>query len=164
MRHRKRLIVLGMAGLAVIAMAGAIALWWQPGADSKINRENFFQLRDAMALEEVTAILGSPGDYRSGQTESCDRRDAFGYTVETGIGNRIESSDRCVVWDTDSAHVIVSFDGSHRLVGGRLGSMRKSNVSFLENLRWRLKHLRDQWFPERPAASSASLPARSFPK
>jgi hypothetical protein len=136
-----------LAGLAVaIATVAAIALWWQQ-VGSRINRENLFRLRDGMTLAEATAILGPPGDYRSGATESCDRRDPFGSTFQTVIGNRIESNDRRVVWDTDSARVIVTFDVSDQLVGGSLISMQKTKVSLVENVRWRAKRLWDKWFP-----------------
>ncbi len=60
-RHKWRLLAL--AGLVVLAAVGAFVLW--PRAD-RITRENFDRIREGMGREELEAILGPPGDHRTG--------------------------------------------------------------------------------------------------
>jgi hypothetical protein len=56
-----------LAGLAVVVAAGAVVLW--PRLPSRITRENFDRLKKGMSRAEVEAILGPPGDCRTGRGE-----------------------------------------------------------------------------------------------
>jgi hypothetical protein len=71
MRRRKLLWVL--AGLAVLVVFALAAFWPQPERQSQYLRD---RVTKGMSLEEVSALLGPPGDYRNGPTVPA----ASGYT------------------------------------------------------------------------------------
>jgi hypothetical protein len=65
MRRRKLLVAL--AGLAGVIVAGVVVLW--PWAPSRITPENIGRIWESMSRAEVEAILGPPGEYRTGPTK-----------------------------------------------------------------------------------------------
>jgi outer membrane protein assembly factor BamE (lipoprotein component of BamABCDE complex) len=65
MRRRRILIV--QAGLVVALFATVVLLLW-PRPDL-ITRENIERIREGMSREEMEAILGAPGDYRTRPAE-----------------------------------------------------------------------------------------------
>jgi hypothetical protein len=64
MRRRKLLVALA---LAVAVAAAAVVLLPRP---DRIAREDYDRIRPGMTRGEVEAILGPPGDYRTGRGES----------------------------------------------------------------------------------------------
>jgi hypothetical protein len=64
---RRRTLLVALAGLAVVVGAGTVVLW--PRAD-RITLENFDRIKKGMRRAEVEAILGPPGDYTTGPTET----------------------------------------------------------------------------------------------
>jgi hypothetical protein len=65
MRRRKLLVAL--AGLAVVVAVGVVVLW--PPED-RITEANLERIKEGMTQAEVEAILGPPGDYRTGHGET----------------------------------------------------------------------------------------------
>src|SRR6516164_10518508 len=66
MRRRTLLVVL--AGLAGLVAAVVVVLWPRPSL--RITLENCKRIREGMSRAEVEAILGPPGDYRTGPGET----------------------------------------------------------------------------------------------
>jgi hypothetical protein len=65
---RRRTLLVALAGLPVVVAAGAVVLW--PRTPSRITLENCNRIREGMSRAEVEAILGPPGDYRTGPGET----------------------------------------------------------------------------------------------
>jgi hypothetical protein len=78
MRRRKLLVAL--VGLAVVVAAGAVVLWPQAAPPSRVTRENYDCIQEGMTRAEVEAILGPPGDYRTGLGESVLGEADYGIT------------------------------------------------------------------------------------
>src|SRR5262245_5172511 len=70
-RRRKVLVALVAVVVAGLAYAGWLWLAWRP-SHRLINRENFKRIEQGMTRKEVEAILGPPGDYRTGKPLSPD--------------------------------------------------------------------------------------------
>jgi len=64
---RRRTVILGLAGLAVMFAVVAVVLRPRP---DRITREDYDRIRPGMTRAEVEAILGPPDDYRTGRGES----------------------------------------------------------------------------------------------
>ena len=115
MRRRTLLVVL--AGLTVVVAAGAVVLW--PRTPSRITLENCNRIREGMSRAEVEAILGPPGDYRTGpgetghgSTENMFWTPDRSLDVARGMdwSNFSQSPDApglCAIWLSDSATVII---------------------------------------------------------
>jgi hypothetical protein len=61
---RRRTLLVALAGLAVMVAAGVGALWPRP---SRVTGENFDRIEKGMSRAEIEAVLGPPGDYRTGR-------------------------------------------------------------------------------------------------
>jgi hypothetical protein len=77
---------------------------------SSVSLANYNAVRVGMSEAKVTAVLGPPGDYRTGRTMGSDG------TVDKqwprgGLTSRIEE------WDGNWAMVLVGFDASGRVTG-----------------------------------------------
>src|SRR5262245_23034627 len=112
MRRQTLLVVL--AGLAVVVAAGAVVLW--PRAD-RITLENYDRIRDGMTRAEVEAILGPPGDQRTGLGEMF-LQEGPGRPLRLGAG-RLQEGEECgTVWLPDPDDVAFTLSNwsrdSHR--------------------------------------------------
>src|SRR4051794_12025520 len=101
--RRRRLRCGAALALAVLLAAGVFVLW--PRAD-RITRENFDRIRGGMSREEVYAILGPPGDYRTGPVK---------YQHIDLVGYDLVWTDDVIIrpdweWIGDLALVVVEFD------------------------------------------------------
>jgi hypothetical protein len=138
MRRRKLLVVL--AGLAVLALGGFV-LW--PQTD-RVTRENFGHIKEGMSRAEVEAILGPPGDYRSGPTNlailgtrSCVSFSDDGEILKIPL----------TMWHTDTALVTVAFGPSGVVECKDWDTDFRLEQSTTDNLVWRAKHQWRRWFP-----------------
>jgi hypothetical protein len=91
-----------------------------------------------MRRAEVRAILGPPGDYRTGPVYE-DIRPALPFP--SGL-------PQCDEWFWDFGYGMVRFDSSEVVVYTNLISTERINQSSLDNLLWRAKRQWRRWFPE----------------
>jgi hypothetical protein len=123
----------GVLVLAVVISAAVVILWYlsteSPISEPPIGRPsaaNFGRLKEGMTLEEVTNILGPPGDYRTANTTWEDALGRFqGFPA-----HRFPSMTRntkSVVWYTDHGNVQVYFISSGRTAMGIYEPMRIRN-------------------------------------
>jgi hypothetical protein len=134
MWKRKRLRVL--AGVAVVLAAGTGYLLW-PRTD-RITQENFGRVHAGMSRREVEAVLGKPGDYRSGRTSHDPP------WIKAAVGEPLE----WVQWEGDAGAALVGYDSS--------GSVRKElflaatplKLTPLDRLGWRIGQLLERWIPD----------------
>jgi hypothetical protein len=62
---RRRTLLVALVGLAVVAAVGVFVAGPSP-EPSLVTRENFDRIKGGMSRVDVAAILGPPGDYRTG--------------------------------------------------------------------------------------------------
>jgi hypothetical protein len=152
MRRLKRRWV--VAGLVVLAAAGAVTLWPRP---ERITRENYECIRDGMSRAEVEAVLGPPGDYRTAPTEAPPLLGGdFGPALIVMHSTAIDAIEihsaattpvEKLVWHGDQGNIKVWIDSDG--VASRSFSVRqKVAQSHLDNLLWRAKRQWRKWFPE----------------
>lgn len=150
---RRRTLWWGAAGLGLVALlaAGAVLAW--PRAN-RITRENSDRIAGInlgrlnangghMSRAEVEAILGPPGDYRSGPTRP-EYEQIFFYWG--GITGWVDYS-----WECDTGTIAARFYDD-RLSGIEFKPMQKVPQSALDALLWRAKRQWHRWFPEKPEA------------
>jgi hypothetical protein len=100
--------------LTVIALAtatGTIMCW---PAQSRISEENFNRITSGMDRSEVEAILGPPGDYRTGLTVSAEEPGCEYGKYPPGMiplfdsfGHWQAQAANWLKWETDSAEITV---------------------------------------------------------
>jgi hypothetical protein len=148
-RRRKLLVALavGLVGLA------AAALWPRTPRAERITLDNYYRIDASMTRAEVEAILGPPGDYRTGPTTLSQGFSFFIIEVHGGWGEPPFS--RPVYWTSDTLEIVAYHysDGTLSEFGYR--PLEPDHSGPLDNLRWRAKRLWRQWFP--PADPSADL-------
>jgi hypothetical protein len=110
-----------LAALAVVIAAAVIILWFvtdDPSAE--LTRMNVGRVKPRMTLEEVTLILGPPGDHRMGNTQPDPNDYGFNYPISFHPSEDVIDSwkiprsqnPKRVVWRTDSADLTVLFNYS----------------------------------------------------
>jgi hypothetical protein len=102
MRRRKLLVTL--AGLAVVVAVGVFVPGPSP-EPSLVTRENFDRIKGGMSRADVEAILGPPGDYRTGPVQ--------GVLVWDLILDATTCHDQCTngcAWVRDTGWVRVEFN------------------------------------------------------
>jgi hypothetical protein len=156
---RRRTLLVALAGLAVVAAAGAVVLWPRP---ERITRENFDRIRDGITRADVEAILGPPGDYRTGHGEmDYGTGENTDWTPDSGPdfaprtnwsrlrGVRGQSSEDPSLragWIGDSFAILIVVDKSGQVTHKSL-SPRRTTQGPLDNLLWRVKRQWRRWFP-----------------
>jgi hypothetical protein len=133
MRRLKLRRVVLQALLALLAAVAFVAFVTWPRPD-RATQESFSRIQRGMSRAEVGAILGPPGDYRSGETHDFVTRG---------------SSPGDLIWETDHVIIIVRFQESGRVRSQtiQLVSVRGSNDP-LDKLVWLAKRQWRKWFPE----------------
>jgi hypothetical protein len=150
MRRRKLLTVL----VVVLALAGAAAfvLWpWR----SRILLENFDRVKAGMSRAEVEAILGPPGDHRTGPTNLMNLGSITMFdTIHVNRAEKVRLGGSGLallpsppgsakpVGEGDQASLWVTFDGSGKVVAAEFSPALPQQQSPLANLLWRAKR---QW-------------------
>jgi hypothetical protein len=151
MRRRKLLVAL--VGLAVVATAGVVVLWPRP---ERVTKENYDRMHVGMTRTEVEAILGPPGDYRSGLGETgYGSTENMVWTPDPATElvrtlpnwSRIPDDQRLwASWLGDSFGIGIAVDESGS-VADKVGCPRRTTRGLLDNLLWRLKRQWHRWFP-----------------
>ncbi len=141
-----------VAGLLALAGVGAFALWPRP---ERVTRENYERIQNGMNRAEVEAVLGPPGDYRTGPTRvywdfeddvsgDFDPDDSdFSTYDEIGLPITI-TIDK---WEGNAGRVKVLYDETGRSVQTSFFRSESVKRSTLEILRWRAKRQWRRWFP-----------------
>jgi hypothetical protein len=153
MRRRKLLVAL--AGLAVVVAAGVVVLW--PRED-RVTRANYDRVLIGMKRADVEAILGPPGDYRTGLGETGNEA-VYGmywdYDLDLDVtlpnwsrfpGQSPEDLSLLASWMSDSFLIGITIDESGQVVD-KLGLPRRKTYGQLDNLLWRAKRQWHRWFP-----------------
>jgi hypothetical protein len=163
---RRRKVLVGLGGLAVVVAAGTVVLW--PRAE-RVTRENFDRIQIGMSQADMEAILGPPGDYRTGLGEAGVDRTGLGehgvvvdmqnmYWVPDdpdstlpnwgrNLANRPEEPASWATWSSDSFEIVTHFDHSGG-VAHLWGYPRRTTQGPVANLLWRAKRQWHRWFPE----------------
>jgi hypothetical protein len=128
-------------GLALLAIA-AFVVWPRPGG---ITEENWRRAELGMNRSEVEAILGPPGDHRTGPT--LFDPELLPGTVIPGNVPRL-TGDYTATWAGDSGNLTVLFDSAGHARSWAFAPTRKGSQSLLGDFLWRAKRLWRRWFPE----------------
>jgi hypothetical protein len=132
MRRRKLRWVL--AGLAVISLAlAAMAAMVRPESQH-LTKGKYKEIDVGMTRARVHAVLGPPGDYRTGPT-----------TEVTPLASRGQPPE---CWKSNEGMIWVSYDQSGTVDNYLKNFTRPPEPKPLQNLLWRLKRQWHRWFPE----------------
>jgi hypothetical protein len=145
MWRRKPLWVV-VVGLVVVLAIGTFVQWPEP---NRITKENFRQIKKGMSLAEVVSILGPPGDYRTGETETewlapYEKEN----TIEVEDGGPFIREE----WQSDTAEVWILLDTNStldalRMVNcGSFSVQKRIEQTPFDNLLWRVKRQWHRWF------------------
>jgi hypothetical protein len=135
------LAVLVVSVLMLLAVAAKPILF--PAGNPRLTRETFDRIREGMSRGDVEAILGPPGDYRTGPT-ACEFMISSNYLKAAGLWwpSPVWSEQE---WDGDEAEITVFFDTEDRVVRRHMFPMKPESVGLLGLLRWRWNHCRESW-------------------
>jgi hypothetical protein len=144
---RRRTLLVVIAGLAVVA-TGAWLLWPRP---ERITQENCDRIRIGMSRAEVEAILGPPGDYRTGRGEmDYGESEVIGWDPDPPFGlddalawSRIlcqfpKDPRRWANWSSDSFVIFIVIDESGQVIDKYIGPRRRTHGP-IDDLLWRAK-------------------------
>jgi hypothetical protein len=125
-------VALSLLVLALVAARAVFALPTNP----RITKESYDRLQEARNREEVEAILGSPGDYRTGPTKPN--------TTTAVIGDPSRPDVR-LVWQGDEAEIWVWVDPDPPEGVSAVGFYRTGplQVGVLHWLKWRWERWRN---------------------
>jgi hypothetical protein len=137
---RKRRWIM-LVTLAAVLIGGVAFAWWT--RPPRVTWQNCERVKLGMSRAEVEAILGPPGDYRSGETDavSVPDPDALSLSEATGDAADFSSSER---WESDVASLSLFFDASGRVTRKDYTRQHLEDQSPLDNLRWQADRL---WRP-----------------
>jgi hypothetical protein len=114
--------------LVLLASAAKSVLF--PAGNSRLTWENAKRIEEGMRLEEVEAILGPPGDYRTGpRTPLLWDQDSIFYA--SGVE---------LTWDGDEVKLVVRLGPDDRVKVSLHLPMEPKRVGLLDLLRWRWDH------------------------
>jgi hypothetical protein len=114
-----------------------------PVPNPRLSRENFDRVKEGMKRVDVEAILGPPGDYRTGPTDhdlEVDNEDLGFYppAISLVVKGRSETSQE---WYGDRAIIRVCVDGGGTVTRIQFQPVKPEPVGLFELLRWRW----DRW-------------------
>jgi hypothetical protein len=127
------LLALSLAVLAVVATRPIFL----PPINLRLTRENGERIKQGMKWADVEAILGPPGDYRTGPTDDDLEADAVAIGFHPPcllLGETTEA------WSGDSVHIRIWGDVRGAVTGVRFYPVDPQPVGMLELLRWRWNH------------------------
>ncbi len=128
---RKRIL------LGLLAVAIALVVYLSVPAPSRVSPESFGRVDVGMRRAQVEAVLGMPGDYRTGPTEEPPAL-SFG-TDEAELA-------KASTWAGDTAVISVEYDGAEKVTAKRYEPLRRTAPSFFDDWLWRIRRQWRQWF------------------
>ena len=139
-RRKLRWAVVGLPVVALVA-AGAVALWPRP-SESLLSAENYRSIGYRMSRAEVEAILGPPGDRRTGPTTLAgDQVSTTAWVEHPGQEQRLS------VWKDDTATIYVCYSSSGDVSDKWRDRMERLEQNPFADLLWRVKRQWRRWFP-----------------
>jgi hypothetical protein len=105
-----------------------------PATNPRITRENFERIEEGMRREDVEAILGPPGDYRTGPTYNPE---SFSIASFGSWGPR----GTMLAWEGDKGGIEVWVDPGGVVFESSFTPMAPEPVGLFDLLRWRW----DRW-------------------
>ncbi len=118
-----------LAPLAALALAATVVLWPRP---SRITQANYRLIRYDMTRQDVTALLGPPGDYLTRPCVYTTWEEEKGSSEEAG-------GDHPEEWRGDEGRIWVWFDARGRPCEKTLHRPVVVEQTPLEYARWRLE-------------------------
>jgi hypothetical protein len=141
---RRRKLIVGLAGLVVLAAVGALIL--RPSRTFLGDWPTHCKIKTGMSRAEVEALFGvPPGDYRTKENYlslSPPPSDMmFGTRVWPPPGSVAEE------WEGDAGKFLVAFDPAGRVVAKWNMAYAPRQQTPLEAFVWRAKRQWRRWFP-----------------
>jgi hypothetical protein len=149
----KRKLRRALTPLALALATAAFFMNRDPAPKSRISRENYDRIREYYTLQEimttgrefmtraeVEAILGPPGDCRSGLTLRSPRT---GTTVVVIPGGPLT----CVAWEGDDLSIHIYVDSAGNVVSKDAMTNRLADQYTADAFLWRAKRLWRRCFP-----------------
>jgi hypothetical protein len=132
-----------LAGLAVLVVGVVVSVWW-PWPD-RLTRDKVGRVKVGMSREDLYAIFGPAGDYRTGPVLYP------GYPYKDDVVMGPFEGRHYAAWMSDQAYVGVLFGEDGRVREDPLcffGGQRTAQ-SPVNNLLWRAKRQWRKWYPEK---------------
>jgi hypothetical protein len=124
---------------AVLAVLLVFDVLWYAPWPSPITRANYDRIHIGMTEDEVTVILGPPGDYRNAENEY----DGSPAHQPAHVFGRGSPHGRLDIWRSDEADVGLGFvrgeDGTLRVANGIFCYMRTKSDNPFKNMLWRAR-------------------------
>jgi hypothetical protein len=135
---RRRRLLLALVAIAVLVAVGMVVPWPRP--PDRVTQANCRLVSRGMALAEVEAILGPPGDYRTGPTI---------WDLNFPPVRFVNPDPTCewVHWDGDAASLSVTFNSQRKVLNTYYTPNQSLDKGPLDNLLWRAKRQWRRWFP-----------------
>jgi hypothetical protein len=129
----RRLLAPLVISLAVLALVAARPLLFPP-TNPRLTRVNFDRIKEGMKLADIEAILGPPGDYRTGPVDKDLQIDTV----------HLSSGPWSHAWFGDKAIILTWIDEDGTVYMPRFEPVEMEPVGLLALLRWRC----DRWWWE----------------
>jgi hypothetical protein len=119
----------------------AMVMWPWP---ERIAERNFIRIVQGMRRAEVEAILGPPGDYTTGPTDSPARGGLFLLTRDESYYPIYDAAQE---WKGNTTIIRVGFDSANVATYKEYVRNYRVDQGPFDNLLWRAKR-QWRWFPE----------------
>jgi hypothetical protein len=144
MRRRKLIAAVAIGMLALVAVGAFALLWPWSETASRITSENYARIHYRMSRAEVEAVLGPPGDYRTGPTAKRTKleNDAMWMSMQW-----VQNTS---IWIADAAEIRVHYGRYSQDAEGAVGATGfalEPETSFFVIARWRAERQWRRWFP-----------------
>jgi hypothetical protein len=123
----------------VVLLGVAVKAFFFPPTNPRITQANFQRIKAGMRREEVEAILGSPGDYRTGPV-------SYLYPPLSGPSSQWPQTPPLKWWG-DEAQIIVWVDHAGVVLQSSRALVLRGQVGMMDWLSWRRHRLRNQEAP-----------------
>jgi hypothetical protein len=130
-----------VAAVVSVALLLGVAAWqvFYLPTNPRITEANFQRIKAGMRREEVEAILGSPGDYRTGPV-------SYLYPPPSVPGSQRQLTPPLKWWG-DEAQIIVWIDHAGVVLQSYRAFVLHGQVGMMDWLSWRWHRLRNQDAP-----------------
>jgi hypothetical protein len=131
-------------GVLALVAAGAFALRPHLELASRITRENYTRIQVGMNRAELEALLGPPGDYRTGPTAKRTKVEIAAMWISL---QHVRSTS---VWIADTVEIRVDYGPDNPDVEGVVLATRfalEPERNFFTIARWRAERQWRKWFP-----------------